>query len=341
MSMFKKSAIATAIVIAAYEVGTRWWETQRIEKNFNYWRNLCTPDVAERAECLRQSYDISSTGIRIHIDTYPQPNANAPVLIFNHGVRSYGRMMAGLIMGFYDQGYTVVAGDRIGQGFSGGQRGVMTFEQNAQNAVDIARWTKTRFGTPVFMFGTSMGGPVTYCATAQGAPIDAIACFNLYDFSPGSPDIPDLFGTLAQRFSTRFWFLLKPLSWVRLPWKKVNAKAWASVIDEREPHMNAIWSKDSLPLNFMSLKFIISLANSAPLIPFAQNQLPVLVINPNRDRMSDPAITQRNYERLGGPKHYAEVPYGHYAFAEGFGRSIAEAADPWFKQHGLEKARGK
>lgn len=333
LNMFKNSVTITAITLAAYEIGTRWWETQRIEKNFNYWQNLCTPDVAERAERLRQSYDIPSTGIRLHIDTYPQPDVDAPVLIFNHGVGSYGRMMTGLIMAFYDQGYTVVAGDRIGQGFSGGQRGIMTFEQNVQNAVDIARWAKTRFGAPVFMFGASMGGPVTYCAAAKGAPVDAIACFNLYDFSPGSADIPDLFGTLATRLPSHFWFLLKPLSWLRIPWKKVNAKAWARVIDEREPHMNIIWSKDPLPLNFMSLKFIISLANSAPLIPFEQNQLPVLVINPNRDQMSDPMITKRNYERLSGPKKYVEVPYGHYSFSNTFGQSVAETAHAWFQQH--------
>lgn len=46
--------------------------------------------------------------------------------------------------------------------------------------------------------------------------------------------------------------------------------------------------------------------------------------------MTDPAIMRRNYERLGGPKRYHEVPWGHWSSQPPFWQASAEAADDWF-----------
>lgn len=340
MKSFINTTSKVAAAIGLYELTMRWIETRQLETGYEYWRNYHNPQLLQQADRIRRTDTIVSTGVPLHIDIYPQPNPDAPVLIFNHGAGSYARALLNVQMAFYDQGYTVVAGDRRGQGLSGGKRGFTTLSQEIQNVIDIARWSQQTFRQPQFMTGCSMGGPLTYYAAAAGAPVNAVSCFNLYDFTPGAYDIPELFGPGAVLID-RLWPLLQTIGWLSLPWHLLNQKAWKSGIDDREPQIQAIWEKDPLLIRLVPLTFIHALTATAPAVPFEQNELPVQVINPNRDRMSDPAITQRNYERLGGPKHYAEVPYGHYAFAEGFGRSIAEAADPWFKQHGLEKARGK
>jgi alpha-beta hydrolase superfamily lysophospholipase len=76
------------------------------------------------------------------------------------------------------------------------------------------------------------------------------------------------------------------------------------------------------------------MVSTPPAVPFEQNQVPVLVINPTRDKMTDPALTKQNYERLGGPKHYVEIPYGHFGFSEmSFYTDTADAAHAWFTRY--------
>jgi hypothetical protein len=90
---------------------------------------------------------------------------------------------------------------------------------------------------------------------------------------------------------------------------------------------------DRLTLSSVTIAFVHARTSTAPAVPFEHNQVPVLVINQARDRMTAPAITEDNYERLGGPKAYAEVDYGHYAVLEGVSQDVADAADDWFRKH--------
>jgi alpha-beta hydrolase superfamily lysophospholipase len=333
MNTMTKGLLTTATAVTAWELGTRWWETQRIIGKQDHWRNYYPPELVQRADQVRQSYSIVSTGVPLHIDAYIQPAGKAPVAVLYHGGGSYGRMATGIAMALYDRGYTVVVGDRRGQGLSGGQRGMTTWSQDVQNAVDIARWAKEQFKQPLFLIGGSLGGPMSYYAAAAGAPAEAIACLNLYDWSPGSPDVAEIFGTTAAAAARSAGALVGALGWLRLPWKKLATEAWANILDERDVQGKLMWSQDTLVLSYVTIAFVHALTSTAPAVPFEHNQVPVLVINQARDRMTAPAITQRNYERLGGPKAYAEVDYGHYAFLEGFSQDIGTAADDWFRKH--------
>lgn len=324
---------AFGATLAAWELGTRWWEERRIIGARNHWRNYYSPELVQHAEQVRQSYSIVSTGVPLHIDVYAQADRNAPVTVLYHGGGSYGRMATGLAVALYDRGYTVVAGDRRGQGLSGGQRGMTTWTQDLENAVDIAQWSKAQFQRPQFLIGGSLGGPMVYYAAAAGAPAEAIACLNLYDWSPGSPDVGDIFGPTAAAAIASAGALIGPLGWLRVPWKKTAPELWASILDERDVRGKLIWDQDKLTLNFVTLAFMHALTSTAPAVPFESNQMPVLVINQIRDRMTPPSVTQRNYERLGGPKAYAEIDYGHYSFFDGFSQDVAGAADDWFRKH--------
>jgi pimeloyl-ACP methyl ester carboxylesterase len=197
MNTLTKGLLTTAAAVTAWELGTRWWEAQRIIGKQDHWRNYYPPELVQHADQVRQSSSIVSTGVPLHIDAYVQPSGKAPVAVLYHGGGSYGRMATGLAMTLYDRGYTVVVGDRRGQGLSGGQRGMTTWSQDVQNAVDIARWAKEQFKQPLFLIGGSLGGPMSYYAAAAGAPAEAIACLNLYDWSPGSPDVAEIFGSTA------------------------------------------------------------------------------------------------------------------------------------------------
>jgi alpha-beta hydrolase superfamily lysophospholipase len=319
--------------VTLWELGTRWWEAQRIARGYEHWRNYYSPELVQCADRVRQSTSIVSTGVSLHIDVYRQPDSSAPVIVFYHGGGSYGRMLTGAIMALYERGYTVVAGDRRGQGFSEGQRGMTTWTQEVQNAIDIARWAKTQFNRPQFLVGGSLGGPLIYYAVSAGAPAEAIASLNLYDWSPDSPDVHDIFGPIAEMAVRSSGPLLGLIGWLRLPWQKIAVEAWKNILDERDAQRKPLWDRDTLTLQFVPVAFLHALTATPPAVRFEDNQFPVLVVNQRYDKMTPPEITRRNYERLGGPKAYAEIDYGHYTFADAFSQDLAEAADGWFRQH--------
>jgi pimeloyl-ACP methyl ester carboxylesterase len=334
--MFNKvtrGALGFGTVIGLYELAMRVGEAGRHRKGHDQWRAYHNPQLVQRADAVREVYSIVSTGVPIHIDVYAQPEADAPVLLLNHGGGSWSRMFTGQIMHFHDRGYTVVSFDRRGQGLSGGRRGDTTIGMDVQNAVDVARWAKTRFDAPQYMIGFSMGGSVTYYAAAAGAPVDAITCFNLYDFS--SPDSPgaSLFGNNG-RFLARAWPLLQYLGWLSIPWLKLNRQMWEGGIGDLTPHVQSVWWTDPLPLQTVPLSLAHSMVSTPPAVRLEQNQIPVLVVNPTQDKMTDPALTKYNFERLGGAKHYVEVPFGHFAYTDtNFYRVVVDAADDWFKHY--------
>jgi alpha-beta hydrolase superfamily lysophospholipase len=325
------AAVGSAVTV--YEVLARYGEARRQHKGSDMWRNYHNPGILERADQVRQPFSIVSTGVPIHIDAYPQPDSSAPVLVLNHGGATHTRMFTEQIMFFYDRGYTVVSFDRRGQGLSGGRRGDTTWSMDVQNGVDVARWAKTRYNAPQFMIGFSLGGPLTYYAAAAGAPVDAVCCFNLYDFTrPDSPGA-NLFGT-AGKVLAKAWPVLQYVGWMSVPWRQLNPKMWQGGIGDLQPHIQAVIKQDPLPLKVVTVAMAHSMVSTPPAVPFEQNQVPVLVINPTKDKMTDPALTKQNYERLGGPKHYIEIPYGHFGFSEmGFYADTADAAHAWFKRY--------
>lgn len=321
--------------LATWELVSRRAERCRFASGHDYWRRYYDDATLARADAIRQTHTIRSTGMTLHLDVYPHPDAAAPVVIFNHGGAGYCRLFVALALRFRERGYTVVLPDQRGQGFSGGPRGDYTMAECARNIVDVARWAQARFGTPIFIAGGSLGGALSYYAAAAGAPAAAIACLNLFDF--GADDalrfsrlapLADLPGALAvARASTA---LLRPLGWVRLPGRWLAR--FDRLMDDRDAPFQRQWDADPIPPAMLSLRQVASNLATPPAVPFERNTVPVLVLNQARDRMVDPAITWRNYERLGGPKRYAELDFGHWSSDPAFWEALVAACDEWFRQ---------
>jgi alpha-beta hydrolase superfamily lysophospholipase len=302
-----------------------------------YWRIYYDEMVAEQSDKIREEIEIVSTGVKIHIDVYTNPNSNAPVVIFNHGAAGYCRLFVSLALSFYERGYTVVLPDQRGQGLSGGRRGDYTISECVQNIVDVACWAKNRFSTSLFMSGGSVGGALTYYAAAAGAPVNAIACLNLFDFGNGIDGISiSRLASLARYTSIVKLFkggmvLLKPLHGLRIPFNWIAA--FDKLMDERDEEFQSQWDADPVPPRFVSLRSLASNMTTAPAISFKENRVPVLVINQSLDKMVDTSVTKRNYERTGGLKRYLEVPFGHWSSQPKFWKTIVQSCDEWFRQY--------
>lgn len=323
--------------VAAWEFLTRRAEQQRLAAGGEYWRRYHNDETIRRSDALRQVVAIRSTGVTIHLDVYPQPDAGAPVVILNHGGAGYCRLFVPLALRFYDRGYTVVLPDQRGQGFSGGARGDYTITECTQNVIDAARWARGHFSGPIFLVGGSLGGALSYYAAAAGAPAAAIACLNLFDF--GGDDALH-FSRLAplaaipggSRFIRRLLALLRPLDWLRLP-SNMLAR-FDKLMDDRDAAFQQLWEADPVPPAKLSLRQVCSNLTTPPAVPFECNTVPTLVLNQARDRMVDPALTRRNHARLGEPKHYLELDYGHWSNDPAFWDAIVTACDRWFHKQG-------
>lgn len=318
---------------AVWEYGTRRWEQHRLEAGGAYWRRYHDAETLRRGDALRQVVALRSAGGTIHLDVYPQSDPGAPVVVFNHGGAGYGRLFVPLALRFHARGYTVVLPDQLGQGFSGGPRGDYTIAACVQNIVDAARWAQGRFSGPVFLAGGSVGGALSAYAAAAGAPATAIACLNLFDF--GGDDALH-FSRLAPlaacpggpQLTRAILALLRPLDWLRLPARWLAR--FDRLMDDRDAAFQRLWDADPVPPAWLSLRQITSNLTTPPATPFAQNQVPTLVLNQARDRMVDPAITRHNYARLGGPKRYVELDYGHWSNEPAFWDAVVAACDAWF-----------
>lgn len=311
-----------------------------------YWHCYFSAADVARASALIQPRSLRSTGVELHIDLYPQANRDAPVLVFNHGGGGYAKLFVLLALAFHERGYTVVVADQKGQGDSGGDFGDFTITEATQNIVDVARWARSEFGGPVFLGGASVGGGLTYAAAATmakaGDPPAAVLCHNLYDF--GDPRtgleftrfawlarIPLLPRLMAS--GTRLLAALLPR--LRLPYRPLaNFRA---MLDERDTASGFYerWQADPHSLRTVTARYFASVTGTQAAIALEQNaQVPVLVTNPTRDRMVRPAVTRASYERLGGPRSYAELDYGHYSLQPGFTQRLVDLADDWFRRHG-------
>lgn len=302
----------------------------------DYWRNYYDDATLARSDELREVHSILSGGASIHIDLYRQPARDAPTVVFNHGSAGYCRIFVDLALMYFDRGYTVVLPDQIGQGLSGGRRGDYTITEATQSIVDVALWAKSRLDGPLCMTGGSMGGALTYYAAAADAPVEAMACLNLVDFSTTDSWAFSKLAPLAKvpamsTMSRALMWLLTPLHRVRFPFSWIGR--FDKLMDNRDREFQALWDGDPVPPRNISLRHLASASTTPPAVPLEENRLPTLVINQALDEMVDPSLTRRNYDRLGGPKRYLEVPFGHWSSDPKFWKEIVEASDQWFREH--------
>jgi hypothetical protein len=62
----------------------------------DYWRVYYGKQDAEQSDRIREEFLVRSTGVDLHIDVYPHPNAYAPVVVLNHGAAGYCRLFVRL-----------------------------------------------------------------------------------------------------------------------------------------------------------------------------------------------------------------------------------------------------
>ena len=307
----------------------------------SYWRTYFDETIVEQAEAIRSSHTLTSRHVRIHVDAYEQAASAAPIFIFNHGGGVYSRLFTALAVELFALGYTVLLPDQVAHGLSGGTPQQLTVETMIQNVVDATAWARERYAGPIILSGASLGSAVVAHAVAAGAPADLIVCHNLYQFgrvdnvvafsrTPWAANLPLLPSVMPKVTA----FLANQLPDLSLPYRLMGY--FDRMVDERDAGFYEKWLADPVPMERVTLAYVNSMLSSKIAVPLAENERPFLVINPTRDKMVSPELTRRNYERLGGPKAYLELPYGHWSVSEAFLEEWTTAVHDWIQQQTSE-----
>ncbi|MDE2429115.1 MAG: alpha/beta fold hydrolase [Burkholderiales bacterium] len=316
-----------------------------IATSSDYWHCYHSAEQIAAISRIVRTRNIVSANVRLHIDVYPQSAADAPLLILNHGGGGHAGLLAGAALAFHQQGYVVIVPDQKGQGRSGGQPGDFTISEVVQNIVDVATWARCNFRGTLFMCGGSIGSGLTYAAAAvlahRGQAPAAIACLNLYDF--GDPRTGIAFTRFAwlanlpavpQGMRAASAALARIAPGMRFPYRPLAR--FRNMVDERDLAQGFYkkWQADPCTLRSVTASYFASMLDTPFVIPLHRNtKVPVLVINPLRDKMVDPQLTRDCYTRLTGPREYAEICWGHFSLQADFYRELLTLGDRWYKRH--------
>ncbi len=303
----------------------------------NYWHTYYDAETIERSDNLRQEFNFDTADAHLHVDAYLRPDPSRPVVLLTHGEGGYSRMFVRPALALYDRGYSVLVLDQRGHGFSSANEGDFTLAQLTQDILDASYWARRTFSGPLFLGGTNQGGALVYNASTLGAPVMGLICHHLYDYSSagtdglslsrfaGLADMPG--GAQLANAAARTLMAISP----RMRLSADRLTSFDGLLDERDNGHFEAWMEDPQPARTVSLRYAYSTISSPPAVPYEENARPVLVVNTTRDRMVDPEITRRNFERLGGPKTYAEIDYGHWSLLEPFAQEWAGILDHWMQ----------
>ncbi len=296
----------------------------------NYWHAYYDAETIERSDRLRQEFFVETADHQLHVDAYLRPTSDAPVVFLTHGEGGYSRLFVGAALALHGCGISVLVLDQRGHGLSTGPSGDFTLAQLTQDVLDAAHWAHRSFQRPLFLGGIHQGSGLAYRASVLGAPVVGLIFHELYDLS-ASEDAPDILnlpggpyiaGAVARA-------LLAVFPRARLPYDRLVG--FDGMLDERDNNSYKVWQRDPNPARSVSARYAASLFSTPMDVPYEANALPALVINPMRDRMIDPHITQRNFKRLGGPKTYARLDYGHWSMTNAFSYQWAGEIALWIR----------
>lgn len=136
------------------------------------------PAEIERA-AARVEHELVPYGDKqVHLEVHATGDAG-PAIVFSPGIGGFARFYLPLLSKLCDAGFSVVGIDRPGHGLSEGRRGDCTIDQ-ILDVVEIAvRYARGRFGGPVALMGSSLGGIISWYALTREPDVEAVVCHNI------------------------------------------------------------------------------------------------------------------------------------------------------------------
>jgi len=276
---------------------------------------------------------------RKHLTIYPADNPKAsPSVIFIPGMRSHAGTYSTLdpasnfLASLAAEGLNVVAVDLPGHGRSEGPRGLFTYKSIIETLRAAARYTAERFGTPVGVSGSSMGGILSLYAALEIPELQAVAAMDVLDLRNIDPALHLLRHRVIvppTRLMARMG--LGPL----LTWAPVPVTAFLSTKEvwEDKAHARA-WLSDPYSTNAYRTSSWISLFMTPGDKPALEDvRQPTRILVGEKDKILPVEMTRAVYDRLTCEKDLIVLPGAGHMLPVEYREQVAPLVAGWLKQH--------
>ncbi len=298
----------------------------------NYMHHYFGDDLINKWKEYAEVKQINSINGKINIEIYKNINVEKPVIIFTHGIAGYARILLPFLIPLFEKGYNIIAPDLEGYGYNERLKGDFTWNVHLQNLKDTVDYAKTIFKGKVFLGGASMGGPLAYSADAKYDCADGLICWCLWDFSDKE---------FMKKETTT-----KGLTYLLLPFLKLSArlfgklriKTYHAISYEtltNDKNFNELVKKDPQAGTLISLRGVLSLlTQSKPAKEHNQYEKPVLVCQPENDKMTPCIYTKRTFEKLKSvKKKYCSFNGDHFPLDKASYQKWANCVDEFIKEN--------
>lgn len=147
-----------------------------------------------------------------------------PSIIFVHGITFHAGVYTSLIptvnflKSLAEKGFNVIALDIQGHGKSGGTRGFFTYHDLIGNISRAVDYTFQHYNQKIGIFGSSLGGILSFYAAIAEPRIKAAVCHNVLDLKNLHSSLPYLgYRRFLLPLVKTFPTFLRSLSWLSIP----------------------------------------------------------------------------------------------------------------------------
>jgi alpha-beta hydrolase superfamily lysophospholipase len=276
---------------------------------------------------------------RKNLTIYPAADPkHAPSAVFIPGMRchagTYSTLASGgnFLAALAETGINVVAVDLPGHGRSEGPRGLFTYKSIIATLRAAVKYTAERFGTPVGVTGSSMGGILSLYAALEIPEVQAIVPINVLDLRNIDPALHLIRHSIVvppTKLAARMG--LGPL----LTWMPIPVTAFLSTREvwEQKGHARA-WLDDPFSVHAYRASAWISLFMDPSSKPALEEiKVPTRILVGERDKILPVGMTRDLYTRLACEKDLVVLEgAGHMLPVEYLEQTVPLVSE-WLKKH--------
>ena len=262
----------------------------------------------------------------LHVEVHEADGADATV-IFSPGIGGHTRFYTPALAALRKAGINAVGLDRPGHGLSTGRRGDAPMDASLDALEATVRWARERFGLPVALAGSSLGGITSWYALTREPDVVCAVCHNISHPSLRIDRRAELAVPVIRRLAR-----IAPLAPVR-----IKDFADFGAVASRPEILRYFAAQDDRLWNWtLTMRTGASFFDFEPQLPWESVTTPALVLVGEEDAMVSPAFTRDALGRATPPNAELRVlpGMGHMLYLE-HTDELVELTAAYVREHAL------